>query len=120
MFLRNPFKKKQINLTSKEIITKEVLIKCPFCKEEHTYQIDIESTGAVVHGIIDNSSKVIKRITKLFICPTTNKEYQADLILQSDIIDNNDQLEFKKISSDIVGVPTSNVQLNQERENYVK
>lgn len=48
---------------------------CPICKHSHEYKLDIHRTMVMYSA---NEEKHEKRFTRLFICPTTSKEFEAE------------------------------------------
>lgn len=62
-----------------EIIT---INSCPICKKMHKYKLYVKrATALSMSPEITRSSS--RKFTRLFTCPETRKDFQADVILES-------------------------------------
>ena len=62
---------------------KLVIHKCPICGGRHTYRLKVERTYIMklltMSDLKEPSQPV--RFTRIFVCPTKNKKFQASFIL---------------------------------------
>ena len=58
---------------------------CPICGGEHTYKLKVERTYVIELLTRNNlrESSQPASFTRIFVCPTTNKKFQASFTLQT-------------------------------------
>jgi hypothetical protein len=66
---------------------------CPHCGNAHTYALEVERAIVLKNILMDDTSEQPRRvkITRLFICPENNEQYQGTFYLydtSSDRIQN--------------------------------
>lgn len=73
---------------------------CPHCGRHHTYALDVERSTFMFPGPGVNDQKVEFRFTRLFTCPDTSKDFQAEVILSEPRGTKIDALRVKGIADD--------------------
>jgi len=54
--------------------------KCPKCGESHTYRFIVKRATALSASERESQSTE-RRLTRLFTCPVTKEDFQADLVI---------------------------------------
>ncbi len=70
--------------------------KCPKCSERHTYGFIVKRATALSASERESQSTE-RKFTRLFTCPVTKEDFQADLV----IYENHDEMI---VSLQIVGI----------------
>ena len=58
-----------------------IINPCPICSKSHKYQVIVKRATAL--SVSEKEANLIRRkFTRLFTCPITYNDFQADIILQ--------------------------------------
>jgi hypothetical protein len=82
-----------------ETITME---KCPLCGNKHSYNLDVQRSIVIkmlTPSDLNEPQRAV-RMTRIFICPQTDKEYQATLTLYDSSSDRVKSVKVIGIKND--------------------
>ena len=74
--------------------------ECPHCRRRHKYALDVERSTIMFPGRGAGGQMAEFHFTRLFTCPDTGKDFQAEIILSEPRGSKIDALRVKGMADD--------------------